>query len=236
AAKGGGSENKAHFAMLNPSDSLVDWVLETVPKMGAGWCPPGILGIGVGGSADKAMLLAKESLSEPLDMLQLLEQGPQTKLDELRLHLYERINDLGIGAQGLGGLSTVLDVKIKTFPTHAASKPVALIPNCAATRHVEFVLDGTGPAELVPPAPESWMDIERAPAEWRSQRVDLDSLTSEQVTGWQSGEILLLSGGLWTGQDAAHKRIQGMVADGMSLRVDFTSRVIYSVGLVDPVR
>lgn len=235
AAKGGGSENKAHFAMLNPSDSLVDWVLETVPKMGAGWCPPGILGIGVGGSADKAMLLAKESLSEPLDMLQLLEQGPQTKLDELRLHLYERINDLGIGAQGLGGLSTVLDVKIKTLPTHAASKPVALIPNCAATRHVEFILDGTGPVALTPPAPEAWPKIEWAPDEQKSQRVDLDNLTPEQVAQWQPGQTLLLSGRLLTGRDAAHKRIQQMLADGQPLPVDFKNRVIYYVGPVDPV-
>ncbi|HLS17561.1 MAG TPA: fumarate hydratase [Paenalcaligenes sp.] len=235
SAKGGGSENKAHFAMLNPSDSLVDWVLETVPQMGAGWCPPGILGIGVGGSADKAMLLAKESLSEPLDMLDLLAKGPQSKLDELRLHLYERINALGIGAQGLGGLSTVLDVKIKTFPTHAASKPVALIPNCAATRHVEFVLDGTGPVELTPPAPETWPDVEWAPDEQKSQRVNLDELTPEQVAQWQPGQTLLLSGRLLTGRDAAHKRIQQMLANGEPLPVDFTNRVIYYVGPVDPV-
>lgn len=235
AAKGGGSENKAHFAMLNPSDSLVDWVLETVPQMGAGWCPPGILGIGVGGSADKAMLLAKESLSEPLDMLQLLEKGPQNKLDELRLHLYERINDLGIGAQGLGGLSTVLDVKIKTLPTHAASKPVALIPNCAATRHVGFTLDGSGPVELTPPAPETWPEIEWAPDEQKSQRVNLDELTPEQVAQWQPGQTLLLSGRLLTGRDAAHKRIQQMLEAGEPLPVDFTNRVIYYVGPVDPV-
>ena len=235
AAKGGGSENKAHFAMLNPSDSLVDWVLEMVPQMGAGWCPPGILGIGVGGSADKAMLLAKESLAEPLDMLQLLEKGPQNKLEELRLHLYERINDLGIGAQGLGGLSTVLDVKIKTLPTHAASKPVALIPNCAATRHVEFVLDGSGPAVLPPPAPETWPDIQWAPDEHQSQRVNLDELTPEQVAQWQPGQTLLLSGRLLTGRDAAHKRIQQMLEAGEPLPVDFTNRVIYYVGPVDPV-
>jgi len=235
AAKGGGSENKAKFTMLNPSDSLVDWVLETVPKMGAGWCPPGMLGIGVGGTAEKAMLMAKESLMDPIDMSDLLARGPQDKLEELRIELYEKVNALGIGAQGLGGLSTVLDVKIKTFPTHAASKPVAIIPNCAATRHVHFELDGSGAADLQPPSLEDWPKITWTPAA-EAKRVNLDALTREEVKTWKPGAILLLNGKLLTGRDAAHKRIQDMLARGEKLPVDLTNRVIYYVGPVDPVR
>ena len=236
AAKGGGSENKAKFAMLNPSDSLVDWVLKTVPEMGAGWCPPGMLGIGVGGTAEKAMLLAKQSLMENIDMYELLQRGPQNRLEALRIDLYEKVNALGIGAQGLGGLTTVLDVKINTFPTHAASKPVAMIPNCAATRHVHFVLDGSGPAELVPPSLSDWPDVHWAPDYDTSLQVDLNTLTREQVASWKPGQTLLLSGKMFTGRDAAHKRIQEMLARGEELPVDFTNRVIYYVGPVDPVR
>ncbi len=235
AAKGGGSENKSKFVMLNPSDSLVDWVLKTVPTMGAGWCPPGMLGIGVGGTAEKAMLMAKESLMEPIDMHDLLARGASSKLDELRIELYEKVNALGIGAQGLGGLSTVLDVKIRQFPTHAASKPVAMIPNCAATRHVHFVLDGSGAAELEPPSIDDWPKITWTPTA-RARRVDLDRLTREEVMTWKPGEILLLNGRLLTGRDAAHKRIQDMLEKGEKLPVDFTNRVIYYVGPVDPVR
>ncbi|GAB2896824.1 fumarate hydratase [Paralcaligenes ginsengisoli] len=236
AAKGGGSENKSKFAMLNPSDSIVDWVLKTVPLMGAGWCPPGMLGIGVGGTAEKAMLMAKQSLMEDIDMYELLQRGPQNKLEELRLELYEKVNALGIGAQGLGGLTTVLDIKINTFPTHAASKPVAMIPNCAATRHIHFVLDGSGPAELTPPALSDWPDVHWAPDYNKSLQVDLNTLTKEQVASWKPGQTLLLSGKMLTGRDAAHKRIQGMLERGESLPVDFTNRVIYYVGPVDPVR
>ncbi|HTO50531.1 MAG TPA: fumarate hydratase [Burkholderiales bacterium] len=235
AAKGGGSENKSKFAMLNPSDSLVDWVLKTVPTMGAGWCPPGMLGIGVGGTAEKAMLMAKEVLMEPIDMHELLERGPQSKLEELRVELYTKVNALGIGAQGLGGLSTVLDVKIQQFPTHAASKPVAMIPNCAATRHVHFVLDGSGAAELEPPSLDDWPKVTWTPSA-QARRVDLDRLTREQVMTWKPGDILLLNGKLLTGRDAAHKRIQDMLEKGAKLPVDFTNRVIYYVGPVDPVR
>ncbi|HLR78187.1 MAG TPA: fumarate hydratase [Burkholderiaceae bacterium] len=235
AAKGGGSENKARFAMLNPSDSLVDWVLEMVPEMGAGWCPPGMLGIGVGGTAEKAMLLAKESLMEDIDMFELLQRGPQNRLEALRIDLYEKVNALGIGAQGLGGLTTVLDVKINTYPTHAASKPVAMIPNCAATRHVHFVLDGSGPALLEPPALSDWPDVHWQPDYEKSLQVDLDTLTPEQVASWKPGQTLLLSGKMFTGRDAAHKRIQDMLARGEPLPVDFTNRVIYYVGPVDPV-
>src|SRR5690606_218769 len=235
AAKGGGSENKSKFVMLNPSDSLVDWVLKTVPTMGAGWCPPGMLGIGVGGTAEKAMLMAKQSLMEDIDMYELLERGPQNKLEELRIELYEKVNALGIGAQGLGGLTTVLDVKIKTFPTHAASKPVAMIPNCAATRHVHFVLDGSGPAELTPPTLSDWPDISWAPDYKQSLQVDLNTLTKEQVASWKPGQTLLLSGKMLTGRDAAHKRIQEMLERGEPLPVDFRNRVIYYVGPVDPV-
>ncbi|NYT69108.1 fumarate hydratase [Pusillimonas noertemannii] len=236
AAKGGGSENKTKFVMLNPSDSLVDWVLKTVPQMGAGWCPPGMLGIGVGGTAEKAMLMAKQALMDDIDMYELLARGPANKLEELRIELYEKVNALGIGAQGLGGLTTVLDVKINTFPTHAASKPVAMIPNCAATRHVHFVLDGSGPAQLTPPALSDWPDVNWAPDYNKSLQVDLNTLTKEQVAGWKPGQTLLLSGKMLTGRDAAHKRIQEMLERGESLPVDFTNRVIYYVGPVDPVR
>ena len=236
AAKGGGSENKSKFKMMNPSDNLVDWVLETVPTMGAGWCPPGMLGIGVGGTAEKAMLLAKEVLMEPIDMYELLARGPSNKLEELRIELYEKVNALGIGAQGLGGLTTVLDVKIATWPTHAASKPVAMIPNCAATRHAHVVLDGSGPAFMEPPSLDLWPAVHWAPDYDRSTRVNLDTLTPEQVAAWKPGQTLLLSGKMLTGRDAAHKRIQDMLARGEPLPVDFTNRVIYYVGPVDPVR
>jgi fumarate hydratase class I len=236
AAKGGGSENKSKFVMMNPSDNLVDWVLKTVPTMGAGWCPPGMLGIGVGGTAEKAMLMAKESLMDPLDMHELLERGPASKLEELRIELYQKVNALGIGAQGLGGLTTVLDVKIATFPTHAASKPVAMIPNCAATRHVHVTMDGSGPALLDPPSLDLWPDVHWAPDAERSTKVDLDTLTPEIVAGWTPGQTLLLSGKMLTGRDAAHKRIQEMLAKGEPLPVDFRNRVIYYVGPVDPVR
>ena len=237
AAKGGGSENKSKFVMLNPSDSIVDWVLKTVPTMGAGWCPPGMLGIGVGGTAEKAMLLAKESLMEPLDMHELLARGPRDKADELRIELYEKVNALGIGAQGLGGLTTVLDVKIKLFPTHAASKPVAMIPNCAATRHAHFVLDGSGPAVLEPPSLEQWPKVTWT-AGGSSKRVNLDTLTRAEVASWKPGETLLLNGKMLTGRDAAHKRIADLFASGQGLPpgVDFTNRAIYYVGPVDPVR
>jgi fumarate hydratase, class I len=235
AAKGGGSENKSKFVMLNPSDSLVDWVLKTVPTMGAGWCPPGMLGLGVGGTAEKAMLMAKEVLMEPINMHDLLARGPQNKYEELRIELFEKVNALGIGAQGLGGLSTVLDVKIMSYPTHAASKPVAMIPNCAATRHVHFVLDGSGAAELEPPSLDDWPKVSWTPSA-QARRVNLDTLTPEEVTAWKPGETLLLSGKLLTGRDAAHKRIQDMLAKGEKLPVDFTNRVIYYVGPVDPVR
>jgi fumarate hydratase class I len=236
AAKGGGSENKSKFIMMNPSDNLVDWVLKTVPTMGAGWCPPGMLGIGVGGTAEKAMLLAKEVLMEPIDMFDLLQRGPSSKLEELRIELYEKVNALGIGAQGLGGLTTVLDVKIATYPTHAASKPVAMIPNCAATRHAHVVLDGSGPAYMEPPSLELWPDVHWQPDYNKSKKVNLDTLTKEQVASWKPGDTLLLSGKMLTGRDAAHKRIQDMLAKGEKLPVDFTNRVIYYVGPVDPVR
>jgi len=236
AAKGGGSENKSKFVMLNPSDSLVDWVLKTVPTMGAGWCPPGMLGIGVGGTAERAMLMAKQSLMEDLDMSELLARGPQNKVEALRIELYEKVNALGIGAQGLGGLTTVLDVKIRTFPTHAASKPVAMIPNCAATRHVHFTLDGSGPATLTPPALSEWPDVHWTPDYEASRQVNLDTLTRDEVARWQPGQTLLLSGKMLTGRDAAHKRIQDMLAAGETLPVDFKNRVIYYVGPVDPVR
>ena len=236
AAKGGGSENKSKVYMLNPSDNIVDWVLKTVPTMGAGWCPPGMLGIGVGGTAEKAALLAKESLMDDIDMYELLERGPQNKLEELRIELYEKVNALGIGAQGLGGLTTVLDVKIKTYPTHAASKPIAMIPNCAATRHAHFVLDGSGPAFLEPPSLDLWPDVHWAPDYNKSKRVDLNTLTPAEVASWKPGDTLLLNGKMLTGRDAAHKRIQDMLAKGEKLPVDFTNRVIYYVGPVDPVR
>ncbi|TCS34713.1 homodimeric fumarase (class I) [Paucimonas lemoignei] len=236
AAKGGGSENKSKFVMMNPSDNLVDWVLKTVPTMGAGWCPPGMLGIGVGGTAEKAMMLAKESLMEDIDMYELLQRGPQNKLEELRIELYEKVNALGIGAQGLGGLTTVLDIKIKTYPTHAASKPVAMIPNCAATRHAHFVLDGSGPSYIEPPSLSDWPDVQWVPDTEKSKRIDLNTLTKEEVASWKPGQTLLLNGKMLTGRDAAHKRIQDMLAKGEKLPVDFTNRVIYYVGPVDPVR
>ncbi|MFZ6645285.1 fumarate hydratase [Undibacterium sp. TJN25] len=236
AAKGGGSENKSKFVMLNPSDSLVDWVMKTVPTMGAGWCPPGMLGIGIGGTAEKAMLMAKESLMEDIDMYELLQRGPQNKTEELRIELCEKINALGIGAQGLGGLTTVLDVKIRMHPTHAASKPVAMIPNCAATRHAHFVLDGSGPVYMEPPSLSSWPDVNWVADTEKSKRIDLDKLTKEEVASWKPGQTLLLNGKMLTGRDAAHKRIQDMLAKGEQLPVDFTNRVIYYVGPVDPVR
>ena len=236
AAKGGGSENKSKFIMMNPSDSIVDWVLKTVPTMGAGWCPPGMLGIGVGGTAEKAMLLAKEVLMEPIDMFDLLARGPSNKLEEMRIELYQKVNALGIGAQGLGGLTTVLDVKIATWPTHAASLPVAMIPNCAATRHAHVVLDGSGPAFMEPPSLDLWPKVNWVPDTQKSQRVNLDTLTPAEVASWKPGQTLLLNGKMLTGRDAAHKRIQDMMAKGEPLPVDFTNRVIYYVGPVDPVR
>ena len=235
AAKGGGSEAKAKFAMLNPSDSIADWVVKTVPSMGAGWCPPGMLGIGVGGTAEKAMLMAKEALMEPIDMAELKARGPKNKVEELRIELYDKVNALGIGAQGLGGLSTVLDVKIRTYPVHAANRPVAMIPNCAATRHAHFVLDGSGPAEFEEPKLSDWPAVTWTP-DANSKRVNLDTLTKAEVASWKPGQRLLLSGKLLTGRDAAHKRIQDMLAKGERLPVDFTNRVIYYVGPVDPVR
>jgi len=235
ASKGGGSENKAKMAMLNPSDSIVDWILKTVPTMGAGWCPPGMLGIGVGGTAEKAVLMAKHSLMQDLDMHELLARGPKTPLEELRVEIYEKVNALGIGAQGLGGLTTVLDVKIETYPTHAASQPIALIPNCAATRHAHFVLDGSGPAHLQRPSLSDWPDVKWAPDYKASLPVDLNTLTKEQVASWEPGQTLLLSGKMLTGRDAAHKRIQDMLAKGEKLPVDFKNRIIYYVGPVDPV-
>ncbi|MGQ3052068.1 MAG: fumarate hydratase [Roseateles sp.] len=236
AAKGGGSENKSKIYMLNPSDDIVEWVLKTVPTMGAGWCPPGMLGIGVGGTAEKAALLAKQALMEDIDMYELLQRGPQNKLEEMRIELYEKVNALGIGAQGLGGLTTVLDVKIKTFPTHAASKPIAMIPNCAATRHAHFVLDGNGPSYLEPPSLDLWPDVNWAPDYNKSKRIDLNALTPAEVATWKPGDTLLLNGKMLTGRDAAHKRIQDMLSKGETLPVDFTNRVIYYVGPVDPVR
>jgi len=236
AAKGGGSENKTKFVMLNPSDSLVDWVLKTVPTMGAGWCPPGMLGIGIGGTAEKAMLMAKEVLMDDIDMYELKQRGPRNKTEELRIELCDKVNALGIGAQGLGGLTTVLDVKIMMHPTHAASKPVAMIPNCAATRHGHFVLDGSGPAYMEPPSLSEWPEVHWVPDTEKSKRVNLDTLTKEEVASWQPGQTLLLNGKMLTGRDAAHKRIQEMLAKGEQLPVDFTNRVIYYVGPVDPVR
>ncbi|HMU90164.1 MAG: fumarate hydratase [Pseudomonadales bacterium] len=237
AAKGGGSENKSKLAMLNPSDSILDWVVKTVPTMGAGWCPPGMLGIGIGGTAEKAMLMAKESLMEPIDIDELKARGPSNRLEELRLQIFEAVNDLGIGAQGLGGLTTVLDVKIMDHPTHAASLPVAMIPNCAATRHVHFTLDGSGPAELTPPRLDDWPKLvwEAGPT---SRRVNLDTLTADEVASWKPGDNLLLSGKMLTGRDAAHKRIADLFARGEQLPdgVDFKGRFIYYVGPVDPVR
>jgi len=236
AAKGGGSENKSKLAMLNPSDSIVDWVLKTVPTMGAGWCPPGMLGIGIGGTAEKAMLMAKESLMESIDIQDIIARGPRDWIESLRVELYEKVNALGIGAQGLGGLATVLDIKILAAPTHAASKPVAIIPNCAATRHAHFVLDGSGPAMLEPPPLDAWPKVHWTPNTKTSERVDLNTLTPEQVAAWKPGQTLLLSGKMLTGRDAAHQRIANMLAKGEKLPVDFRNRVIYYVGPVDPVR
>lgn len=237
AAKGGGSENKAKMAMLNPSDSIVDWVEKTLPTMGAGWCPPGMLGIGIGGTAEKAGVLAKESLMDPIDIHELRARGPSNRVEELRLEIMDRANSLGIGAQGLGGLTTVLDVKIMDYPTHAASLPVVMIPNCAATRHAHFTLDGSGAAELTPPSLDEWPQIT-----WdvgpRARKVNLDTLTAADIGQWQPGETLLLSGTMLTGRDAAHKRLLGMLEAGESLPegVDFTNKFIYYVGPVDAVR
>jgi fumarate hydratase class I len=234
AAKGGGSEAKSKFVMLNPSDSIVDWVLKTVPTMGAGWCPPGMLGIGIGGTAEKAMLLAKEALMEHIDIQDLIARGPSNRIEELRIELYEKVNALGIGAQGLGGLTTVLDIKIKDYPTHAANLPVAMIPNCAATRHAHFVLDGSGPVALEPPSLDDWPKLTYNPQ--GARRVNLDSITREEVTTLKPGEVLLLSGKMLTGRDAAHKRMVEMLDRGEPLPVDLKGRFIYYVGPVDPVR
>ncbi len=236
AAKGGGSENKSKMAMLNPADSIVDWVKKTVPKMGAGWCPPGMLGIGIGGTIDKAMCLAKESLMDPVDIHELIERGPADWVEELRLEIFEAVNNLGIGAQGLGGLTTVLDVKILDFPTHAASLPVAMIPNCAATRHIHFSLDGSGPANLVPPNIEAWPEISMEAGE-NVKRVNLDTITKEEISSWKAGDTLLLNGKILTGRDAAHNRIKISLDEGKGIPdgVDFNGRFIYYVGPVDPV-
>jgi fumarate hydratase, class I len=235
AAKGGGSENKATFAALDPADDIVSWVLKSVDAMGAGWCPPGLLGIGVGGSPEKAMALAKQSLLAPVDMPQLLVRGPASKLEELRVELYRKVNALGIGAQGLGGLTTVLDVKILTFPTHAASKPVGLIPQCAADRHAHITLDGSGPVRLTPPDLSLWPEVVLERVGAAARRVDLDTLTRSEVANWKAGETLLVSGRLLTGRDAAHARLASMIAAGEALPVDFTNRAIYYVGPVDAV-
>jgi len=234
AAKGGGSENKTKMVMLNPSDSIADWVVKTLPLMGAGWCPPGMLGIGVGGTAEKAGVLAKESLMDPVNIQELMDRGPENAEEELRLEIFERVNKLGIGAQGLGGLTTVVDVKINSVPTHAASKPVVMIPNCAATRHVHFHLDGSGPADLTPPKLEDWPDITWEVGE-NVRRVNVDGLTKADIAEWKTGETVLLSGTILTGRDAAHKRIQDMLAAGEELPVDFTDKFIYYVGPVDAV-
>ncbi|BDX06477.1 fumarate hydratase [Planctobacterium marinum] len=236
AAKGGGSENKSKMVMLNPSDDIADWVVKTLPTMGAGWCPPGMLGIGIGGTAEKAAVLAKESLMDPVDIQELMERGAETTEEKLRLEIFDRVNKLGIGAQGLGGLTTVVDIKIKSMPTHAASKPVAMIPNCAATRHAHFYLDGSGPAELKAPKLEDWPEVTWEVGE-NTRRVNLDELTKESIQEWKMGETVLLSGKLLTGRDAAHKRIQSMIESGEGLPdgVDFTNRFIYYVGPVDAV-
>jgi fumarate hydratase class I len=240
AAKGGGSENKSKMMMLNPSDSIVDWVLKTVPTMGAGWCPPGMLGIGIGGTAEKAVLLAKEALMEDIDMYELQAKAGRgeklSQVEEMRLELYEKVNALGIGAQGLGGLTTVLDIKIRMFPCHAAGKPVAMIPNCAATRHAHFTMDGSGPAYLEPPSLDLWPQVAWTSDPQKSKRVDLNTLTKEEIATWKAGQTLLLNGKMLTGRDAAHKRIQDMLARGEQLPVSFANRVIYYVGPVDPVR
>ena len=234
ASKGGGSEAKSKFAMLNPSDSIVDWVLKTVPTMGAGWCPPGMLGIGIGGTAEKAMTLAKESLMDPIDMHELILRGPKDKIEELRIELYNKVNQLGIGAQGLGGLTTVLDIKILDFPTHAANLPIAMIPNCAATRHLHIHLDGSGPVSVAPPSLDAWPKLAYAPQ--NARRVNLDTVTRGDIRQWKPGEVVLLSGKLLTGRDAAHKRLTDMLNRGETLPVDFRNRFIYYVGPVDAVR
>jgi fumarate hydratase class I len=235
AAKGGGSEAKSKFAMLNPSDSVVDWVLNMVPQMGAGWCPPGMLGIGIGGTAEKAMLLAKEALLDPIDIQELRERGASNRAEQLRIELMDKINRLGVGAQGLGGLTTVLDVKIKDYPTHAANKAVAIIPNCAATRHTHFVLDGSGPAQLEAPDLADWPDITWEVGD-SVRRVDMNTVTAADVKSWKPGETLLLSGKMLTGRDAAHKKMTDMLNAGQQLPVDLKGRFIYYVGPVDPVR
>ena len=234
AAKGGGSEAKSKFAMLNPSDDVVEWILKVVPTMGAGWCPPGMLGVGIGGTAEKAMLMAKEALLEPIDIHELREKGAENRSEELRLELFDKINALGIGAQGLGGLTTVLDVKVRDFPTHAANKPVAVIPNCAATRHVHFTLDGAGPAQLRPPRLDDWPEVTREAGD-DVRRVNLDTVTREEIADWKPGETLLLNGKMLTGRDAAHKKMIDMMEAGEELPVDLTGRFIYYVGPVDPV-
>ncbi len=235
AAKGGGSEAKSKFAMLNPSDSVVDWVLKTVPTMGAGWCPPGMLGIGIGGTADKAMMLAREALLQPIDIQELKERGPTTRPEELRLELYDKVNRLGIGAQGLGGLTTVLDVKVLDYPSHAANKAVAMIPNCAATRHTHFVLDGSGPALQTPPALQDWPEVTWEVGD-SARRVNLDEVTSEDVLEWKPGETILVSGKMLTGRDAAHKKMVDLIEHGKPLPTSLEGRFIYYVGPVDPVR
>ncbi len=234
AAKGGGSENKAKMVMLNPSDSLVDWVVKTVPTMGAGWCPPGVLGIGVGGTADKAAVLAKQSLMEQIDIQELRARGAQNRVEELRLEIMDKVNNLGIGAQGLGGLTTVLDVKILDYPTHAASLPVCMIPNCAATRHAHFTLDGSGAAMLTPPDLSIWPDISYEAGE-QARKVNLDTLSPKDIQDWKPGEVLLLSGKMLTGRDAAHKRMIGLLDAGEELPVSLKGKFIYYVGPVDPV-
>jgi fumarate hydratase class I len=234
AAKGGGSENKSKFKMMNPSDNIVDWVIEMLPQMGAGWCPPGMLGIGIGGTAEYASLLAKKSLMEPIDMAQLKQRGPQNDIEAMRIEIFDKVNALGIGAQGLGGLSTILDVKILDWPCHAAGKPVAMIPNCAATRHAHFTLDGSGPSFLETPKLDEWPQVNWTPDK-AAKRVNLDTLTPEEVRSWKQGDRLLLNGAMLTGRDAAHKRIQDMLAKGEELPVSFKGRAIYYVGPVDPV-
>jgi len=234
AAKGGGSENKAKMVMLNPNDSIADWVVKTLPTMGAGWCPPGMLGIGIGGTAEKAGVLAKESLMDPVNIQELIERGAETAEEKLRLEIFDRVNKLGIGAQGLGGLTTVVDIKIKSVPTHAASLPVMMIPNCAATRHAHFYLDGTGPADLTPPKIAEWPEITWDVGE-NVRRVNVDELKKADVSSWKTGETVLLSGTILTGRDAAHKRIQDMLDAGEPLPVDFTDKFIYYVGPVDAV-
>jgi fumarate hydratase class I len=235
AAKGGGSEAKTKFAMLNPSDSVVDWVLKVVPTMGAGWCPPGMLGIGIGGTAEKAMIMAKEALLEPINIHDLQKKGADSRSEELRLELFDKINALGIGAQGLGGLTTVLDVKVKDYPTHAANKAVAIIPNCAATRHAHFTLDGSGPVSIEAPSLEDWPEVTRE-AGGNVRQVNLNTVTREEIKDWKPGDSLLLNGKMLTGRDAAHKRMTDMLAAGEELPVDLNGRFIYYVGPVDPVR